>query len=120
MYQHVAVIFGCVSMAIAGQIPLNVLLAQTSAPPVSGSAELFWRVADTLGSMGILAWYFYRTQTKTIPEKDAQMKTERDAATLERQSERQSHEAAVASVVGELRAEREARMKIIEMLNKDK
>jgi F0F1-type ATP synthase membrane subunit b/b' len=122
-------------MAAVGQIPLSTLLAQTNAAPVSSTEDLFWRFANTVGAIGILAWYFYQTQTKTIPDKDKQIADERassdakikatleatdvkikatlDATQLEMQHERETHKASVDRLVDELRAERESRMEII-------
>jgi F0F1-type ATP synthase membrane subunit b/b' len=118
-----------------GQVPLSSLVGQTPVP-VGGAEDLFWRLGNTLGAIGILAWYFYQTQTKTIPEKDRQIAAERiatdtkiqatlEASKLEMQRDREAHAVAVSTLVSshqdtveklvdELRAEREARMAIIE------
>ena len=125
MIKNIAVTVACMSMGLLGQVPLHTIMAQT-APAASTTTveDLIWRIANSLGAMSILAWYFYRTQTRTIPEKDAQLQAERaaadvkvkatlDATTLEMQHERESHTATVMRLVEELKSEREARMAII-------
>lgn len=124
MLQHIAVTVSCAGMALVGQIPLSTLLAQTNTTPITSNEDMFWRFANTLGALGILAWYFYQTQTKTIPGKDAQITAERiasdtkldsaiKAAAVEMQAERVANKAIVDSLLTEARAEREARMVII-------
>jgi hypothetical protein len=132
--QHIMVAGGCATMALMGQVPLKVLLAQTGTSTSSGE-EFLWRAASSLGALGILAWYFYQTQTKTIPSKDAQIEATRvakdleivaertasdlkvkasiEAAAVEVRAERESHRMAVDKLVDELRMERESRMEII-------
>jgi hypothetical protein len=124
MIQHCVVTISCMMVAAVGQIPLSTLLAQ-SPLHVTGTEDLFWKLLNTLGAMGILAWYFYQTQTKTIPDKDAQLQAERaacdvkvkatlDATTLEMKNERETHKESIDRLVDELKAEREARMLIIQ------
>jgi F0F1-type ATP synthase membrane subunit b/b' len=117
MVQHWIVTSGCVIMALAGQIPLS-LIAQTTSMPVSGTEEIFWRVGNTLGAMAILAWYFYRTQTVTIPEKDRQISLERAAAVEALKQERADHKAGIDQLVSELREERNSRMEVIRQCGK--
>lgn len=123
MIQQVMVTVGCVGMAVLGQIPLSTLLAQSSSIPITGNEDAFWKAANTLGAMAILGWYFFRTQTKTLPEKDAQLTAERaafdakvkatldataltvkatlDASALEMKSEREAHKAIVDRILAE-------------------
>jgi hypothetical protein len=113
-------------------VPLHTLLGQTASNvPVGGIEELIWRFGSSLGALGILAWYFYQTQTKTIPEKDKQIAEERAASdekvksvvassTQEIRMERESHKNTVDQLVGELRSEREARMAIIRQCDRDR
>lgn len=112
MLQHVAVVSGCTLMAVLGNLPLKLLMAQTGNTPSTGE-DFLWRVTSTLGALGILAWYFYVTQTRTIPAKDAEIAAERKAAD---EKIKDAHECAMKTVdklCDELRQEREARMVMI-------
>ena len=142
MIQHILVTSGCAGMMVLGQIPLHTLLAQTPAPMPGVGEEFIWRISSSLGALAILAWYFYQTQTKTIPEKDSQLAAERmasdvkikatldasdertkatlEATALERKYEREAHQASIERIVNDLREEREARMKIIEQCGMNK
>lgn len=121
--QSTLVTVGCFLWGAAGQIPIHTLLAQEV--PVGSGLDIFWRVTNSLGAMAVLAWYFYWTQTKTIPDKEKQLQAERaasdakikatlDASTLEFQRQRDTHKASIDCLVDELKQEREARMFIIQ------
>jgi F0F1-type ATP synthase membrane subunit b/b' len=114
MIQSVAVTASCVGWALFSQIPLSVLLAQAPATHATGGEELFWRSVNTLGAIGILAWYFYRTQTKTIPDKDAQITAEREASDAKLKTTLDAHAATVTQLVAELKQEREERMTMVQ------
>lgn len=77
-----------------------------------GTESLIRDLCSILGPMGVLGWYCWATTAKTLPAKDKQLERDRDAFLQAAATERDAHAKAIETLVGEIKAQREALLEV--------